>query len=74
MIAIPLIAGIILGTSVALWAWHRIRARKQLEQHSITVEELHTLLDTRKDVLLFDVRLPLDMLTDAEIIPGAQQI
>ncbi len=74
MIATLFIGGVILGTSVALWMRHRNRARAQLEQHSITVEELRKLLDTRKEVLLFDVRLPLDVLTDAEIIPGAQLI
>ena len=74
MIATLFIAGVILGTSVALWIRHRNRTRKQLEQHSITAEDLHKLLDTRKDVLLFDMRLPLDVLTDAEIIPGAQRI
>jgi rhodanese-related sulfurtransferase len=32
------------------------------------------LLDSRKDVLLYDVRLPLDLLTDSEIIPGAKRV
>ncbi|HZW96071.1 MAG TPA: rhodanese-like domain-containing protein [Candidatus Eremiobacteraceae bacterium] len=46
----------------------------QLEQHNITPEELHSLLSSHQDVLLFDVRQPLDLLAYPEIIPGAQRI
>ena len=74
MVVSLLIGGAILGTFAAFRMRSRDRTRKQLEQHSITVEELHKLLDARKDILLFDVRLPLDVLTDAEIIPGAQRV
>jgi rhodanese-related sulfurtransferase len=45
-----------------------------MEQHSITPEGLHTLLDANKEVLLFDVRQPLDLLASYEIIPGAKRI
>jgi rhodanese-related sulfurtransferase len=49
----------------------RVKDRREMEQHSITPEGLHTLLTSHQDVLVFDVRLPLDLLTDSEIIPGA---
>jgi rhodanese-related sulfurtransferase len=42
--------------------------------HSITPEELHTLLVANQEVLLFDVRQPLDLLASSEIIPGAKRI
>src|SRR3989442_13428077 len=52
----------------------RIRDQRALEQHSITAEELHSLLASNQDVLLFDVRQPLDLLAYPEIIPGARRI
>jgi rhodanese-related sulfurtransferase len=48
--------------------------RREMEQHSITPEALHTLLAADKDVLVFDVRQPLDLLANSEIIPGATRI
>jgi rhodanese-related sulfurtransferase len=52
----------------------RTRNRREMEQHSITPEALHALLASNPGVLLFDVRQPLDMLADSEIIPGAKRI
>jgi rhodanese-related sulfurtransferase len=58
-----------------LFVWiKRARDQRELARVSITPEDLHTLLESRNDVLLFDVRLPLDFLADAEIIPGATRI
>lgn len=53
-----------------VWRKH-VKDRREMEQHSITPEGLHALLASHQDVLVFDVRLPLDLLTDSEIIPGA---
>jgi rhodanese-related sulfurtransferase len=52
----------------------RDRDKDELERHSVTAEELHSLLATRPEALLFDVRQPLDLLAYPEIIPGAQRI
>jgi len=52
----------------------RTRGRQEMEQHSITPEALHTLLAANREVLLFDVRQPLDLLASYEIIPGAKRI
>jgi len=52
----------------------RIRDQREMEQHSITAEELHSLLTSNQDVLLLDVRQPLDLLAYSEIIPGAHWI
>ena len=52
----------------------RARDQGEMEQHSITPEALHTLLASNQEVLLFDVRQPLDLLASYEIIPGAKRI
>lgn len=50
------------------------RDQRELELHSITADELHALLSSNQEVLLFDVRQPLDLLANSEIIPKAQRI
>jgi rhodanese-related sulfurtransferase len=52
----------------------RTRDRREIEVHSITPEALHTLLASKQEVLLFDVRQPLDLLANSEIILGATRI
>jgi rhodanese-related sulfurtransferase len=52
----------------------RTRDQNEMEQHSITPEALHTLLASKQEVLVFDVRQPLDLLADSEIIVGAARI
>jgi len=64
------------GVYVLIFVWIKRTGsdRIELEQHSITTEELHSLLASQKEVLLFDVRQPLDLLAYPEIIPGARRI
>lgn len=50
----------------------RRRDRREMEQHSITPEALHALMASKQEVLVVDVRQPLDLLRDSVIIPGAQ--
>jgi rhodanese-related sulfurtransferase len=50
----------------------RARDRREMEWYSITPEALHSLLASKQDVLLFDVRQPLDLLGNSVIIPGAK--
>jgi rhodanese-related sulfurtransferase len=52
----------------------RLRERADLQVHSIEPEALRELLDVEAEVLLFDVRQPLDFLAHPEIIPGAMRI
>jgi rhodanese-related sulfurtransferase len=52
----------------------RLKDQSELDQHSITAEELHVLLSSNQEVLVFDVRQPLDLLAYPEIIPKAQRI
>ena len=50
----------------------RMRDRRKMERHTITPEALQALLASNQDVLIFDIRQPLDLLGDSVIIPGAQ--
>jgi rhodanese-related sulfurtransferase len=52
----------------------RTTAERDMEQHSITAEALQSLLAAHQEVLLFDVRQPLDLLANTVIIPGAKRI
>jgi rhodanese-related sulfurtransferase len=50
------------------------RERRELERHSIEPQELFTIMNSKPGVMLFDVRQPLDVLAEAEIIPGAKRV
>jgi rhodanese-related sulfurtransferase len=52
----------------------RTRDRREMERYSITPEDLHALMASEQEVLVLDVRQPLDLLGDSVIIPGAQWI
>ncbi len=73
MFVILVIAAIGLFLLIAVWL-RRMKDQRELVRHSITPESLHLLLSSNQEVLLFDVRQPLDLLADAEIIPGAKRI
>src|ERR1700722_13701733 len=59
--------------SVVGWYVIGLRARREVEAKSIEPEELYALMNA-KQVLLYDVRQPLDFLAHPEIIPGATRI
>src|SRR5271170_7861417 len=70
-----ILIGAVALVAVFLAFWIKaVRERRDLELHSITPEALYALLSTKQEVLLVDVRLPLDLLADAEIIPGARRV
>ena len=71
--AVTLIAICALVLLTVLWIKYA-KDRHEMRQHSITAEDLHTLLSSNQDVLLFDIRQPLDFLADSEIIPGAMRL
>jgi len=52
----------------------RKRDRRDMERHSITPDALHALLAANQEILLYDVRVPLDLLADSELIVGAKRI
>jgi rhodanese-related sulfurtransferase len=72
LVAIYVVAAFVL--IFGLVRMRQLRRHRELEQHSIDVEELHALLEAKKDVVVLDVRLPLDFLAHSEIIPGAVRI
>lgn len=51
----------------------RLYAKRRVQANSIEAEELFALLEA-KEILLYDVRQPLDFLAYPEIIPGAMRI
>ncbi len=63
--------------AIAIWGWlaviwvKRIQQRRAFERLSITPEALHDLIVAKHNVAILDVRQPLDLLTDSEIIEGA---
>lgn len=63
--------------AIAIWGWlaviwvKRIRQRRAFERLSITPEALHDLIVAKQNIAILDVRQPLDLLTDSEIIEGA---
>jgi rhodanese-related sulfurtransferase len=71
MIALTTVSIIALLTAVLV---KRARERHEMERYSITPEALHGLLTSNQDVLVFDVRHPLDLLADLVIIPGAKWV
>ena len=72
-LALTAIGAMIVCLSIVI-SIKRTKDRQEMEQHSITPETLHNLLAANHDVLLFDVRQPLALLSSLEIIPGAKRI
>jgi rhodanese-related sulfurtransferase len=69
LIGVVVVCAVIAGVFVV-----RRKRRRELEEYSIEPETLHHLMEAKKDVLLFDVRQPLDLLAHSEIIPGAKRV
>ena len=67
-----IISTICAAVLVAVVLARRIRDRREMEQYSITPQTMNALLALNQDVLVIDVRQPLDLLGDSFIIPGAQ--
>ena len=67
-IAIAIICAI-----VVTWA-KRSKNQSELDRHSISVEKLQQMMASGENVLLFDVRQPLDLLAYPDLIPGAKRI
>jgi rhodanese-related sulfurtransferase len=71
LITLIAVGAVVLG--IAYWI-KREMDRREMERYSVTPEVLHSMLASNRGVLLFDVRLPLDLLVDSEIIPGARRV
>ena len=66
--------GITMACVMVLLSVKRGRNRSALERHSLSAEQLQSLMASGQKVSLFDVRQSLDLLAYPELIPGAQRI
>jgi rhodanese-related sulfurtransferase len=73
VVAVLLIFLAVATVPITIWV-RRKRDRQQLAERTITPDELHAALQSKKDLVVLDVRLPLDLLADSEIIPGAARV
>jgi rhodanese-related sulfurtransferase len=71
---VVILTAVLAGALLAAVAVKRVREQREMALYSITPEALHALLTSNQDVLLFDVRQPLDLLGHRVIIPGAKWI
>jgi rhodanese-related sulfurtransferase len=72
-----LVAICVAGLGVLIYLvvrWRQLRDRREVERYTVDAEGLHRELDSGADVLVVDVRQPLDLLAYSEIIPGATRI
>jgi rhodanese-related sulfurtransferase len=74
MLVIAIYLAVAVAAVVSFVMLKRARARREFERYSIEAEDLHALMNSKQDVVVLDVRLPLDLLADSEIIPGAMRI
>ncbi len=71
---------ILIVAGVVIWGWlaviwiRRYRARRAFEKLSITPEALYELVVANHNLQILDVRQPLDLLVDSEIIQGALRL
>jgi rhodanese-related sulfurtransferase len=74
-LTLGVIVFVLAGLSVLIILRRKNRSdQREMERHSITPEQLHEVLASNQEVLLFDVRQPLDLLAYPEIIPHAQRV
>jgi len=52
----------------------QVRRHREVEKYSIEPEALHDLLEKDPEIMVLDVRQPLDLLAHSEIIPGAKRV
>jgi rhodanese-related sulfurtransferase len=72
--SVAMICAVVFCVLILGWfVMRRMRRRREVETHSIEPEALYNLLKA-KQILLYDVRQPLDFLAHPEIIPGAVRI
>ncbi len=73
LLALLILAGII-SLPLVEGRYLRRREQMQLEQSSVTPEQLYALMRSSGRILVIDVRRPLDLLADSQIIRGSRRI
>lgn len=71
-LTIAILAALALWVAIILWM--KRREQRILERSSITPQALYSALTAKQELLIFDVRQPLDLLAYPEIIAGAKRI
>jgi rhodanese-related sulfurtransferase len=71
-LAIVVFLGLLFGVA-AVWI-KRAKQRAEMDAFRITPEALHSLIASGKEVRVYDVRQPLDLLAVSEMISGAIRI
>jgi rhodanese-related sulfurtransferase len=75
MVSITICAVIAIGVLIfAVGRLKRSREKREMDRHIIEPEALHSLLSLNPNVVVVDVRQPLDLLAYSETIPGAKRI
>jgi rhodanese-related sulfurtransferase len=74
MILIAICVASVCLVGVAIFLISRAKEQREFLRYSIEAEDLHALINSEQSVVVLDVRLPLDLLADSEIIPGAVRI
>jgi rhodanese-related sulfurtransferase len=72
LIAIFIVAALVL--IFGLVRIRQLRHHREVEHYSIDADQLHALLESKEDIVVVDVRQPLDLLAHSEIIPGAVRV
>lgn len=73
LFAVVALCVVVVGVLILAWRKNR-NDRTAVDQHSITVADLRSLMSSGQEVPLFDVRQPLDLLAYPELIPGAKRV
>ena len=71
---ILLIVAVLAVAIILIRWWVRARHRAEIARYCVDPAQLHQLLESNPDTLVIDVRLPLDLLADPTIIPGALRV
>jgi rhodanese-related sulfurtransferase len=72
-LALACVSILLFGVTIFVLA-KRKRERDELQRISVTPEMLHLSKAHNQEIVIFDVRQPLDLLAYPEIIPGARRI
>ena len=70
MTFVAIVGALIILVGVVVF-YTKLKRQRDLEAYSITPDQLHDLLQSHGEVLIYDVRQPLDLLAKSEIIVGA---
>lgn len=74
MLVISITAALVVACALIAVRVRHTREQRWYSQHSVTPTELYSMLESKSEILIFDVRQPLDLLAYPEMIPGARRV